>query len=413
MSLNHAPSIVTDGLVLYFDAANNVCFKGEPTTNLMLLESDYTGTAYAPSTEWAGSVLRKTYDSNIITPIGTGATLIMESGGTGFHTLSRMGGGETGNFCISAYIKPVTADVTGVRVGMLSSWSITFNLTTRQITYNLAAGAPRSAFIEDVYGYPGWLRVGGNIWGRSGGWVGAIGYDMFSYTGTNNAKQMYITGLQYETGVFAPTRYLRANTTRGKTVPESGGLFDLSRNSNHGKFTASGISILEPNQKFVYLNGSGNQYIDTTSSLNAVSIFAFVRPKSSDEGVIYGPLANGADNWLSINNYKLYFFGTESTNVNNFAVTGVSTLSSGVWYHVGCTINGDTVKLYLNGQEEISTTKAFTIAPWDSLAAIGRRGSTSQRYFNGDISILQVYDKILTPAEIQRNFNATRGRFGI
>ena len=34
-------------------------------------------------------------------------------------------------------------------------------------------------------------------------------------------------------------------------------------------------------------------------------------------------------------------------------------------------------------------------------------------YFQGDIAIAQIYNRALTPSEIQQNFNATRGRYGL
>ena len=63
--------------------------------------------------------LSKSYDSTIKTPIGTGATLIQESGTAGYHHLSRMGGGETGNHTISFYFKPLTNDISDLRICML------------------------------------------------------------------------------------------------------------------------------------------------------------------------------------------------------------------------------------------------------------------------------------------------------
>ena len=38
---------------------------------------------------------------------------------------------------------------------------------------------------------------------------------------------------------------------------------------------------------------------------------------------------------------------------------------------------------------------------------------TSERFFNGDIAQVSVYNRALTAAEISQNFNALRGRFGI
>lgn len=409
MSVHSGPDVEVGSMIAYLDLFNNYCFRGEPTTNLVRIQSDYTGTAYGPDNEWAGSVLDKTYNPDIKTPIGSGATLIMESGGTGWHVLSRFGGGGSGNYSISAYILPVSNDIETVDIGLLSDGTnkIIFNLNSREITYNHPT-APRVAFIEDVREYPGWLRIGANIFGRFGGWVGSIGYNTSSqYTGSPSAKKMYITGIQSELK-YAPTRYSEPQQVRGETPGTGGGLIDISGSGNNVNFT-TGFNIVEYNQKYMHFDGSSYASIPTT--LNAISILAFIRISSGSNGIIYGPYANGHDNWLSITNSRLRFYASEATDLNNFILDGNTVLSTGVWYQVGCTIDGDTAKIYVDGNEDGSVTKAFTIAPWNSQATLGRRGAIAQSYFNGDISNLQVYNKVLNDSEIKRNFNAFRGRY--
>ena len=44
---------------------------------------------------------------------------------------------------------------------------------------------------------------------------------------------------------------------------------------------------------------------------------------------------------------------------------------------------------------------------------VGRIFSAGSIYMNGRISIAKVYNRVLTAAEIQQNFNATRSRYGI
>ena len=41
------------------------------------------------------------------------------------------------------------------------------------------------------------------------------------------------------------------------------------------------------------------------------------------------------------------------------------------------------------------------------------RWSLGGRYWNGKISNFKTYNRVLTAAEIQQNFNALRGRFGL
>jgi hypothetical protein len=45
--------------------------------------------------------------------------------------------------------------------------------------------------------------------------------------------------------------------------------------------------------------------------------------------------------------------------------------------------------------------------------SIGYESGTTAYTWNGEIALFQIYNKALTASEIQQNFNALRGRFGI
>jgi len=154
---------------------------------------------------------------------------------------------------------------------------------------------------------------------------------------------------------------------------------------------------------------------NVTSFGNTFTVLAFIKLNGSNsDTVIYGSDSNGSDNWFGINTNRLYTFFTQITDVNNSTLFGSTTLQNNIYYHVGLTINGSTVKMYLNGIEDASTTVAFTIGAWgSSLDSIGRRGNTAQRYFKGNIGNLSVYNTVLTQDQIFQNFNNTRRRFNI
>lgn len=414
MSVTSGPNSVTDSIVTYFDVANRLCFRGEPTTNLMRLESDYTGTAYAPSDEWSGTVLKKIYDPAIITPIGSGATIIMESGGTGWHQLSRIGGGLSGNFCISAYIKPITNDISNIDIGLLadSTNTVNFNLNTRQITYN-NANTPRVAFIEDVREYPGWLRVGANVFGRSGGWVGSIGYNVNSYTGSVSGKQMYITGLQYEEGVIAPTRYLKPQTTRGTTVATGGGLVDISENDYHAEFV-NGAGYNKSNGGSITFDGVDDyivgvlQLLPLNGNVTIEAVFRLNNTSGYKNIFTQGQSGSTFSCGMVVIGSELKFRNSS----NDYSFSSPITLSSNQWYHCVLSIDSNGTSGYINGNSIGTTVQKITSNSFTTYN-IGRRPSTSSEFMNGDISLIKIYNKTLTANEVRRNFNALRGRFGI
>jgi len=93
-----------------------------------------------------------------------------------------------------------------------------------------------------------------------------------------------------------------------------------------------------------------------------------------------------------------------------------STLSTGTWYNMLVTYNSSSgYILYQNGTsvDTSSTTgsiSSFTnINPEIGSLTIGQ----GTRYYDGKISQILIYNRALTASEIQRNYNALKGRFGL
>lgn len=86
MSLFHSPSIVRDGLALYYDMNNKKSFKGMPTTNVLPYpEADWTGSAF-DRTYWydATSTHTMTYVTGVDNPIGAAGVMRYTTGTTGY-----------------------------------------------------------------------------------------------------------------------------------------------------------------------------------------------------------------------------------------------------------------------------------------------------------------------------------------
>lgn len=175
---------------------------------------------------------------------------------------------------------------------------------------------------------------------------------------------------------------------------------------------------------FVFDGTDDYIYIDDVPQIdNPLTICAFVNadtvPASTSETlVIYGPTANGQDNWFGITSAsRLEIFFTEAADLNNSSLRSTSntlTCDGTTWHYVACTIDGATVKIYIDGAESKSTTAAFTIAGWyggSDAVSIGRRGTTTTRYFDGKIALVQGYNRALSEAEILQNYNALKSRF--
>jgi hypothetical protein len=408
MSVSFSGRGIDSGSLFLFDTYNIKSYIGEPTTNLVQQISNYTGTNYASSTEWSSDPTRfsKTYNSTIDTPIGTGATLCAETGTAGFHHLSTLGGsGENASHSISCYVYPLTS-ITNFTIGMLNDTSnqVTFNLNTREITYG-GGISNRNAFCNTVSGFPGWLRVGANIEGRFGGWVGCVGLSTgTSYTPSTPYKSFYITGLQYEYKDHC-TPYVfgsRSNTQ---------GLIDLESNKYSIDLTGAAFN---KNAEIIYDGSTSWLNVGSINMGNKFTIETVFKPQNvSGDLVLVGSSANGCDNWFGITS-KLRAFVTEIADVNNVNYDANTTLVINNWYHGVMTVDTNLVNLYLNGKNDSSNTTAFTIGSWNAGLSIGRRcPDLAQRYFTGSIDYVRIYNRALSATEVLKSFNRVKSRYGL
>jgi hypothetical protein len=192
--------------------------------------------------------------------------------------------------------------------------------------------------------------------------------------------------------------------------------FDKSGNGNNGTLTNS-PTYSSANGGSIVFDGV-DDYINISTTLNLtnpLTICTFVNTSviTGSNQVIYGPSANGNDNWLSVSNNRAQIFATQTSDVNNFQAAGTTVIQANIWYHITGIVNNNIISLYINGVFEVaSAAQAFTVGGWNSTARIGQRAS-GQFPFNGRIACVQGYNRALTAAEILQNYNATKSRFNL
>ena len=104
-------------------------------------------------------------------------------------------------------------------------------------------------------------------------------------------------------------------------------------------------------------------------------------------------------------------FGTRINDA--LATSNNAIINNTINYAVG-TYDGLTQKIYINGS--LVAQRNYTIDPIVVSPAyqVGRWGySGYERHLNGRIFNVTLYNKALSATEVQQNFNALRGRFGI
>ena len=84
------------------------------------------------------------------------------------------------------------------------------------------------------------------------------------------------------------------------------------------------------------------------------------------------------------------------------------------WTYVAITFENQSVKYYVNGNSVGSSSISKTSIVYDANnpVYIGKNASGTEQH-EGKLGNVKVYNKALSASEIQQNFNALRGRYGI
>ena len=213
---------------------------------------------------------------------------------------------------------------------------------------------------------------------------------------------------------------LHLDAANPKSYPGTGTTwYDRAGNFNGGVVNngtlVNGPSFSSANMGSIGFDGS-NDYVDMSTSpnlTNSLTVCAFVNTSliTGLNQIIYGPSANGSDNWLSISNNRAQIFATQTSDVNNFSVTGNTVIDANKWYYITGIVNNNVILVYVNGVFEVaSSTQAFIIGGWNSTARIGQRPS-GQFPFNGRIACVHGYNRALSATEVLQNYNALKSRF--
>jgi len=216
---------------------------------------------------------------------------------------------------------------------------------------------------------------------------------------------------------------LLLNLDAGDFASYSGGTtwYDLSGNGNNGTLV-NGVGFDSDYRGSLTFDGS-NQYVTLSSSQIAPGTGAFtwnflVRHIPTGGGVgRYSILLSGTGSNTS---YGVVYMNSD-TGLGYYA-SGNRILDSdpsfdNQWWHIAFVGNGGlsgsrTLKLYRNGVQA-GSTYTYDYNFTSTTPIIGANHSSFAELMRGNISNVLYYNRELTEAEVQQNFNALRGRYGI
>ena len=199
-----------------------------------------------------------------------------------------------------------------------------------------------------------------------------------------------------------PKSYLGTGTT----------WFDLSGNANDGTITSSPI---HNSGSFTFDGIDDYIVVNNSPELNNTNITIICWARSNTL------LWNSHGMLVSKRDVFVLHPNADSTNVGCYCYIGGAWANASINFVPNITAynmyayswDGTNILSYLNGSLSNSRAVAGSIALDDTGGiSIGRDDSIG-RYLNGDISIVQIYNRALSAQEVAQNFEAMRGRYGI
>jgi hypothetical protein len=191
--------------------------------------------------------------------------------------------------------------------------------------------------------------------------------------------------------------------------------------------TLSGTTFESANNGI--FNFDGNDAMATSVSdydfnLSEFSIGMWFRIQATNTGTwqnIAAKYLGAAFQWrVQTNNSLQAYIQKSDTTYVELLDTSIN-YNSGDWYNVYITYKNvaNSVKLYTNSVlKDTESAGTLSMINTDGALTLGCRevfGSAGsyEKYMNGEIGPISIYNKALSAAEVTQNYNALKGRFGL
>ena len=217
---------------------------------------------------------------------------------------------------------------------------------------------------------------------------------------------------------------LHLDAANSNSFPNTGNTWtDISGQGNNG--TINGATYNSGDGGYFDFDGSNDSISFTLSNDFAFgtgdfTIEAWVRFDNTGDG---GTIAETRENAVGNPAREGLGFGMRSNRItiwsgvtNTFIIDKTLSLSLDAWHHVVVSRNSGTLKSYINGVEETSSSNTHNFTRRNLF--IGRNINDSSTggtaWGNQDQSLLRIYKgKGFSASEVQQNFDATKGRYDL
>jgi hypothetical protein len=234
------------------------------------------------------------------------------------------------------------------------------------------------------------------------------------------------TRYNYTGGIVTNGLVLNLDAAKVDSYPGTGTTWnDISGNNNNGTLTNgptfSGIGkqaaiVFDGTDDYVVVNNFPQ--LPVSSSARTINIWfnpnALTWQSNINNLFFYGTTGTtGATFGIDFDIYpvmEIYTWGGNGKDLmfsSSFAQTG--------WANIAVTYDGSTsIKIYENGTNTQTLNLVSPCNTGNTNVWIGSINPAYQPwYYDGKVSVSQIYNRALSAAEVSQNFNALRGRYGI
>ena len=193
--------------------------------------------------------------------------------------------------------------------------------------------------------------------------------------------------------------------------------YDLSGNNLNGTlvngptFAGTGISSsIVFDRSNDYVSVADNSLLNTFS---AMTLEIIVKYTTTNDQIFVQKY-----NYSTNSGYGLELFSSGIAALcrnggSNYLSVSVSSYPANNVYHMIFTLSGTTQTLYINGVSVATNSGGAAPSLSGTALTIGNRSNLSGTYFGGNVYLTKFYNRALTAAEVLQNFNAYRTRYGI
>ena len=407
MSISAGPDLVQDGLILNLDAANSTSLININTNLLPYPENFSSGWSLGPNLKYIATVAAPDGSLTAWRTRGDG------SGGNEFFSRTVTYNANT-TYTASCWARLAAGPTQTAAGGIMS------------IEYNNGAGSTRS-----VVSFTGltstWTRFTTTFTN-----VNAGTYSAFFLADATTVSEVDIWGCCIEQGTAATTLFSSSTnvvpSTRWNDISGNGGYGVISGSHSYirGLYNAP-VFMLNNNN-----SSSSGQLSLVTQNMDALAktynftvMFAAKKNyygllgNNNGNSQLFQGAANGYSSGWRISENNQGTPGTLFTGTHNWSIgfndinvsQSVSDTVANRMSIVALTVSSTTVTAFVNGNTASRSNPQTYISGADApVISFTGAGAGS---FNGYIGCFMIYNRALSITEIQQNFNALRGRYGI